>query len=65
MMNMLLRVPALRDHAQDIPMLVDHFIKTICHEYGTSPKAIDPEAIDQLKKMQWGARMHVTGGSLK
>ena len=28
------RVPALRDHAQDVPLLADHFIRTICAEYG-------------------------------
>ena len=47
------RVPALREHAEDIPMLVDHFIRTISAEYGTRPKAIDPDALTMLRQMPW------------
>ena len=47
------RVPALREHAADIPTLVDHFIRTISAEYGTRPKSIDPEALAALRQMPW------------
>lgn len=47
------RVPALREHAEDIPTLVDHFIRTISAEYGTRPKAIDPDALAALRQMPW------------
>ncbi len=47
------RVPALREHAEDIPTLVDHFIRTISAEYGTRPKAIDPNALAVLRQMPW------------
>lgn len=33
------RVPALRDHAQDVPAAGRHFIRTICAEYGIPPNA--------------------------
>ena len=39
------RVPALRDHAQDVPLLADHFIRTICAEYGIPPKRIESNAL--------------------
>ena len=39
------RVPALREHAQDIPLLVDHFIRTICAEYHIPAKRIEEEAL--------------------
>lgn len=48
-----IRVPALRDRAEDIPRLVDHFIHTISAEYGFSPKPIDPAALDALVGMPW------------
>ena len=48
-----IRVPALRDRAGDIPELVDHFIRTISSEYGFAPKAIDPAALDALVRMPW------------
>ena len=47
------RVPALREHAEDILTLVDHFIRTISAEYGTRPKAIDPDALAVLRQMPW------------
>jgi len=48
-----IRVPALRDRAEDIPQLVDHFIRTISSEYGFAPKEIDPRALDALVHMPW------------
>lgn len=47
------RVPALREHAQDIPLLVEHFIATIASEYGTPAKEIEPAALAALQKMAW------------
>ena len=47
------RVPALREHAQDIPMLVEHFLQTIAAEYGVAPKTIAPEAMETLQRMPW------------
>ena len=47
------RVPALREHAADIPTLVDHFIRTISAEYGTRPKQIDDDALAALRQMPW------------
>lgn len=37
-----IRVPALRERAGDIPLLVDYFIGKICEEYGIKPKATEP-----------------------
>lgn len=48
-----LRVPALREHPDDIPALVEHFIRTIAAEYGTPPKPIDAEALAALRQMPW------------
>ena len=48
-----LRVPALREHPDDIPALVEHFIRTISAEYGTAPKPIAAEALTLLRGMPW------------
>ncbi|MFN3395327.1 MAG: sigma-54-dependent transcriptional regulator [Thermodesulfovibrionales bacterium] len=46
-------VPPLRERKEDIPLLVDYFIKTISEEYGQRPKKITPEAIKRLQNHEW------------
>ena len=48
-----IRVPALRDRATDIPILIDHFIRRIAAEYHITPKGIEPEALQQLQQFAW------------
>ncbi len=49
----IIRVPALKDRIDDIPVLIDYFIRQICAEYRISPKAIDPSAVEALMKLEW------------
>lgn len=49
----LIKVPPLKDRADDIPMLVDKFLTDIATEYGTSKKEIDIKGIELLKKGTW------------
>lgn len=46
-------VPPLRERKDDIPLLVDYFIKTISEEYGQRPKKITLEAIRRLQNHEW------------
>lgn len=48
-----LRVPTLKERAEDIPELIDYFIRQICAEYGIEPKAIAPEAVAESCGMDW------------
>ena len=48
-----LRVPTLKERAEDIPELIDYFIHQICAEYGIAPKPIAPEAVSELCGMDW------------
>ncbi len=48
-----IRVPALRDRADDIPILADHFIRRIAAEYGSEEKPIERAALDALQQMPW------------
>ncbi len=48
-----LPVPALCDRREDIPGLIDHFIKMVCKEYGIPCKKIEKDAVNTLTKLPW------------
>lgn len=45
--------PALNDRRDDIPLLVDHFIRLVCGEYGITPKQISDGAMKALQQYNW------------
>lgn len=49
----LIHVPSLNDRRDDIPLLVDQFLKDICGDYGTAVKQIDADAIKLLQQYNW------------
>ncbi|MGI8600450.1 MAG: sigma-54-dependent transcriptional regulator [Chitinophagaceae bacterium] len=49
----LIHVPSLNDRKEDIPLLVEHFLKEICTEYGIARKIMSDDAINQLKANNW------------
>jgi two-component system, NtrC family, nitrogen regulation response regulator NtrX len=53
----LIHVPPLKERLDDIPVLVEHFLKEIATEYGTVIKAIDEKAIEYLKTLQWSGNI--------
>ena len=49
----LIHVPTLNERADDIPLLVDDFIRTCCEEQNFPMKKISADAIAELKKINW------------
>jgi transcriptional regulator with GAF, ATPase, and Fis domain len=49
----IIHVPSLNERKDDIPMLVDQFLKDICTDYGVSTKQIEPQAIKLLQDYDW------------
>ncbi|NJN43256.1 MAG: sigma-54-dependent Fis family transcriptional regulator [Flammeovirgaceae bacterium] len=49
----LIKVPALSERMEDIPLLVDKFSLDIAEEQGTKPKKFDKKALDELQKYKW------------
>ncbi|WP_408582957.1 sigma-54 dependent transcriptional regulator [Myroides odoratimimus] len=49
----LIKVPALNDRRDDIPLLTEHFVSQIAKEQGTAPKAFSIEAIELLQQYDW------------
>lgn len=46
-------IPALRDHRQDIPLLVSHFIRRINQEYGRAVSGVAPAVMDRFLRYRW------------
>jgi DNA-binding NtrC family response regulator len=49
----LIHVPSLNERRDDIPVLVDQFLRDICADYGIAKKNIDDDAIELLQKYDW------------
>lgn len=49
----LVKVPALNDRRDDIPLLIEHFAVKIAQEQGNAPKTFSDEAINLLKAYDW------------
>jgi DNA-binding NtrC family response regulator len=49
----IIEVPALKNRATDIPILIDYFLDKICSEQGISTKLIQQKAIDMLVQKEW------------
>jgi two-component system nitrogen regulation response regulator NtrX len=48
-----IHVPALRERREDIPVLVQHFVRQLAGGAGVTGKSFDPAAIDRLMERPW------------
>jgi DNA-binding NtrC family response regulator len=48
-----IRVPALRERRDDIPLLAAHFLRRAASEYGIEPPAIPPVTMRRLMEYDW------------
>jgi DNA-binding NtrC family response regulator len=46
-------MPALRERKDDIPLLVDHFIRKLSHRMGKDPKPVSQSALQTLQGYGW------------
>jgi two-component system, NtrC family, nitrogen regulation response regulator NtrX len=49
----LIKVPALNDRREDIPLLITHFNEMIAAEQGNAPKVFSDQAINLLREYDW------------
>ncbi|HYE65574.1 MAG TPA: sigma-54 dependent transcriptional regulator [Pyrinomonadaceae bacterium] len=48
-----INLPPLRDRREDIPLLIEHFLRRFCQEQGIKQKSMDAEAIHHLMDYRW------------
>ncbi|MFZ1806021.1 MAG: sigma-54 dependent transcriptional regulator [Cyclobacteriaceae bacterium] len=49
----IIKVPALNDRKEDIPLLVDKFLSDLAHEQGSKAKKIDDKALKEIQNYNW------------
>ena len=48
-----IELPPLRARAEDVPSLLEHYMKVAAHELGVEPKALSPDARERLTSYAW------------
>jgi DNA-binding NtrC family response regulator len=48
-----IQLPPLRDRQEDIPLLVDHFLRIFSKKYQKGIKTVGPAALKKLERYQW------------
>ncbi len=59
------RLPPLRERRDDIPLLVDYFLRRLGKEAGTPPKGIVPDAIRILSSYHWPGNVRELENALR
>ena len=48
-----IEMPSLRERAEDVPLLANHFLQKNAAQTGTEPKKIEPKAMEILQQYRW------------
>jgi two-component system nitrogen regulation response regulator NtrX len=48
-----IRTPALREHLEDLPLMVEYFVRRYADQNNYKPKEFTPEALAHLKALPW------------
>jgi two-component system nitrogen regulation response regulator GlnG len=60
-----IQLPALRERGDDLPMLVQHYLRRFSRELGREVREVTPEAMDLLCRYPWPGNVRELQGVLK
>jgi two-component system nitrogen regulation response regulator GlnG len=60
-----IHLPALRERGDDLPMLVQHYLRRFSRELGREVRDIAPEALERLRSYPWPGNIRELQGVLK
>jgi two-component system nitrogen regulation response regulator GlnG len=58
-------LPALRERGDDLPMLLQHYLRRFSRELGREVREITPEALELLRRYHWPGNIRELQGVLK
>ncbi|MBL9093271.1 MAG: sigma-54-dependent Fis family transcriptional regulator [Planctomycetaceae bacterium] len=61
----IIRIPPLRERMDDLPLLIDHFIRSFNRELGRSVRSVDPEAMRYLHRHSWPGNVRELQSAVK
>lgn len=63
--RVVINVPPLRDHLEDIPRLVEHFLKEFNQKYSRHVTLADPDLLKRLQKLRWDGNIRQLENSIE
>jgi len=60
-----IHLPPLRERAEDLPLLVQHFLRCFSRELGRAVEHVAPEALEQLRRYPWPGNIRELQSILK
>jgi len=60
-----LQMPPLREHREDLGLLIDHFIKRFAHKYERDVKGIAPASLERLNQYLWPGNIRELGNIIE
>lgn len=60
-----IKLPPLRDRVEDLPLLVEHFVRRFGRELGKDIRQVAPETLEQLRRHRWPGNLRELQSTLK
>ncbi len=60
-----IELPSLRERTDDIPLLVEHFIRLFNRDFGKNVRSIEPQAMRTLEQYEWPGNIRELQSAMK